>query len=736
MPPFFSSPDSPFPFGSLASSNNAAASIALKAVTVKGEVRGLLFSSVIQQEYHNTSEQNLEVIYTFPMAWDTVLLGMTATLGEKTLTAQLVEKNEAETQYEKAIEKGDSAILVQKSAKGLYTANLGNIKAGEKIVIALHCARLLKFEQRRIRISIPTVISERFGDPHADGGLALHESVQTDARTRYAFSAEIALLGDIARAKVSCPSHPVQAESVPDGLLFCLAEGALLDRDFVLLVEELNVPSLAQYVTLDGQTLVLASFAPEVEQGQISPLALKLLVDCSGSMQGERIMQARQGLEAIVQALLPEDYVALGCFGSTMLQKTAMLPADAQGLERLKAAMAKIQADMGGTQMCGALQASFRLAAPEGMAAHVLLITDGDVWDIERIVQTAKRSGQRVFAIGVGSAPSESLLRELAEQTAGACEFVTPGESMADAVPRMFARMRGSLAGNVSIDWHGHCQWQSLTPQFLYDGETVHAFALMDEVPAEPPVLRWQSGGVEHEVKAQSLERLESSDIFRLGMQRRLEESLDGKEQRRLALTYQLVSDYTSLILVIQRNEDDKCHALPSVQQVPQMQAHGHGLAFSNCLASAAGALKGCLKGFGRAAVEARSASVSEDVCACVDESEPFETSETAKIELLRALLRQWQSHVLSQNLVSAVLSKILQADALPGITELVEKLRSTCHLDDEVLLAAMMRWVFEKTATAEDRHSRRLLGRALQNVASESLQQMRALCEEWFVQA
>ena len=41
---------------------------------------------------------------------------------------------------------------------------------------------------------------------------------------------------------------------------------------------------------------------------------------------------------------------------------------------------------------------------------------------------------------------------------------------MADAVPRMFARMRGSLAGNVSIDWHGHCQWQSLTMGFEYVG--------------------------------------------------------------------------------------------------------------------------------------------------------------------------------------------------------------------------------------------------------------------------
>ena len=52
----------------------------------------------------------------------------------------------------------------------------------------------------------------------------------------------------------------------------------------------------------------------------------------------------------------------------------------------------------------------------------VLLITDGEIWQADEMVAAARTSGHRVFAIGVGSAPAEGVLRSLAEATGGACE--------------------------------------------------------------------------------------------------------------------------------------------------------------------------------------------------------------------------------------------------------------------------------------------------------------------------
>jgi Ca-activated chloride channel family protein len=59
-----------------------------------------------------------------------------------------------------------------------------------------------------------------------------------------------------------------------------------------------------------------------------------------------------------------------------------------------------------------------------------LLITDGEVWDIEKVIKLAQKSGHRIFAIGVGSSPADSLLRQLAEDTGGACDLVGPFEDI------------------------------------------------------------------------------------------------------------------------------------------------------------------------------------------------------------------------------------------------------------------------------------------------------------------
>lgn len=86
-----------------------------------------------------------------------------------------MEKKQATERYEEAISKGDSPIMVERSARGLYTANLGNLKPGEDAVIEIDYAQLLRFEQDQIRITVPTTVGPRYGDAHRTAGLAAHE---------------------------------------------------------------------------------------------------------------------------------------------------------------------------------------------------------------------------------------------------------------------------------------------------------------------------------------------------------------------------------------------------------------------------------------------------------------------------------------------------------------------------------------------------------------------------------
>lgn len=286
--PFTSSSDNElYPFGSMKSDSGEW--ISLKSVKVTGNIDGLLFSSTIRQEYKKETDKAIEIIYTFPIGWNTALLGMDASIGDKILHDELVKIAEAEEQCEEAIEKGDSAIMLQQSSAGLYTANLGNIKPGENVSIEIHCAKLLNYEQGRIRIAIPTVIGERYGDEHAPGGLAAHETAKVDIKANYSFDLELTVHGDMAKANIECPTHKITKKASDNELSVKLDSGARLDRDFILLLSNLSEESHALYAQDQDKWMATASFCPHMDNVDDNPLALKILVDCSGSMSGMSI---------------------------------------------------------------------------------------------------------------------------------------------------------------------------------------------------------------------------------------------------------------------------------------------------------------------------------------------------------------------------------------------------------------------------------------------------------------
>jgi Ca-activated chloride channel family protein len=551
--------------------------VALKSVALEGHLDGLFLRMAITQEYRNETGRNLEIVYTFPLAFGAILTKMEVTLGEKTMQACVIEKREAAERYEKAIDEGDTPILLEASSAGLYTANLGNVLDGEKLKLTIHYAQLLHFEQGRVRLHVPTVIAPRYGDAHREGGLALHESDAVDLLADYALHARIELAGDIARGKVGSPSHAIDTQVTENGLAVLLRSGATLDRDFVLTLSDLPGASFAVVAPDHDEQVVLATFCPELPE-RADPIALKILVDCSGSMEGDSMRQAQMALQGIAGRLDAKDYISYSRFGNACQHVLSTLcPYEDEMRLAFSRAVRHTQANMGGTEMAAALLSTLQdIVAPDAAPpANLLLITDGDIWNVDGVIQAALAGGQRIFAVGVSSSPAESLLRKLAEATGGACELVSPGEDMAAAITRVFCRMRGARAGKPHLVWDGEPLWQSRLPKALYSKETLHVFARFAQAPRSAPRLCWEVAAQTFEARAERLETVENRELARLGGARQMQ-TANPKEALALALKYQLVSAQTNLFLVHVR-EGEKATDLPMLHQVPQMLAAGWG---------------------------------------------------------------------------------------------------------------------------------------------------------------
>jgi Ca-activated chloride channel homolog len=554
---------------------------ALQGVCVQGQIQGLLMQLQVQQHYENTSSDEVEVAYTFPVAYDAVLLGVSAQINGKQLTGQVLPKTTATDRYENAVVEGDTPVMVELAEDGMYTANLGNLLPGERCTLEITIGQVLRLEQGQIRLAIPTTVAPRYGDAQLQGGLAPHQNTDARLGVHYGFDLNIELLGALAQGTVTCPSHQVCAQTTEQGLRVRLQQDAALDRDFILVLSDLAAQYFAIAQPTDQGHVAMLSFTPEASAVRPRPLCLKVLVDCSGSMAGDSIAQARSALHVMGQELSGSDMVSLTRFGSrTEHMFSQMMPATTALRERQwLAGINRMEADLGGTELASALQHCFEIARPRHASASgpvdLLLITDGSVWDTTGSVEAALRSGHRIFAVGVGSAVSEGLLRQLAEATGGACEFVSPTESITAAVMRVFHRLRRGQSTEIQVNWGSEPKWQSALPTLLVPGETIHMFAELTTAPKNVIGVTYQLGTHEASSHVTPVTFAQVEWLSRAVGARRFKECSDGRERAALAQQHNLVSEYTNLLLVYERADDAKANGMPTLAPTPQMLAAG-----------------------------------------------------------------------------------------------------------------------------------------------------------------
>jgi Ca-activated chloride channel family protein len=560
------------------------ARVALQGVAVEARLQGLLSEVTVAQTYRNLEDTNIEATYTFPLPLDAVLLELTLELNGRQLRGVVQAKAAAEERYEGAIDDGDTAVLLQQIEPGTFSMNLGNLLAGETAVVRFRYAQLHRWQGDRLRFHLPTTIAPRYGDPLA-AGYAPHQVPEHALTADHGFTLKLEIAGQLAQADFDCPSHPVAVSHYSDSRVLTLAGGSrLMDRDFVLVLRAPATWGGEGTFAADGDGYVaLASFhLPVPDRRDHAARCLKLVVDCSGSMAGDSIAQARAALHEILGHLRPGDHFNLMTFGSThRLLFPVAVPATDVNVRVAADFLRGLDANMGGTETGAALDAAYACRAPAGLPTDLLLITDGEITDHRRVVERARRSGHRIFTVGVGSAVAEAFVRPLAEATGGACELVSPREGMAERIVRHFARIDQPRVRSVRVDWPQRPTRQ-IPGKFdaLFAGDTLHVFGWFAAAPVGGTTLHVQAADGEAVAQSAALAGAAaggSQDVLRrIAAHARLAE-LPSAQATELAVEYQLVTEHTSCVLVHVRETGEKAEGVPVLRKVPQVLAAGWG---------------------------------------------------------------------------------------------------------------------------------------------------------------
>lgn len=557
----------------------------LKSVEWNAVLEGPFLTYSCTQKYDNTSEETLEINYSFPLPYGkSVITKFSAVINGIKKEAKAFPKTQAEEHYEEAIESGDSPVMLEITEKDFCTASIGNLKPGEKAEIIVEYLQLVKFSGNRARIKIPTVLDDRYASDPEELPSGRYE-IETNLMADYPCKGHLLIKGKLAGGKVSSPTHDFSVQMLEDGMELEV-KGAKLNSDFVFDIEA--TLEEAVYVSKDGnQFVALANLTPQLKTCDEKPLDLIVLLDCSGSMIGNRIEAAKKALLNFTSELKHEDQVGLVVFGSdyevvkapsglekehpNLLNPNSLLTKKKNQNFTWEELLAGVDADLGGTEMALALNGVAEIFPAENSCSSILLITDGEVCDKEEILKAAKKTGRRIFTLGIGVAPYENLLTEISLETGGAYDSVYGYWDIEGAVERTTARLRSPITRSPSIQWKPTPSWTSDLPRQIFSSDSIVQCAFIDSHVGDLKV-SWCND------QTQILSPTPVTGEFgrkfvQFVVNQKMLGSKDRKEQEALGVKYNLAGPATNFLLIHERAEEDKAGDNPVLRMVPQMVA-------------------------------------------------------------------------------------------------------------------------------------------------------------------
>ncbi len=190
------------------------------------------------------------------------------------------------------------------------------------------------------------------------------------------------------------------------------------------------------------------------------PINLALVVDTSGSMQGEPLAAARAACATLVGKLAPGDRVSVVAFGSSaeVLVPSTVLAKD--NVAALKQKIAAMQA-RGTTNMTEGLALGLA-EAQKGMQAsginRIVLLGDGvpnDPASTLSYASSAHASGVPITSLGLGVEFDETLMNQVAQRSGGSFHFIDEPQQVAKVFEKEVTRLERVVAQGG---------WLELTP--------------------------------------------------------------------------------------------------------------------------------------------------------------------------------------------------------------------------------------------------------------------------------
>ncbi|MFC1805787.1 VIT domain-containing protein [Planctomycetota bacterium] len=416
-------------------------------ITIKGPVATVAVNAV----FYNPNPYIMEGTYFFPLEANAAVDDFQMDINGKMVKGELLDADKARGIYEGIVRKMKDPGLLEFVGTKMLKCRVYPMPANGETKVKLTYSLALKADGGLFEFTYPL----RSAKPEAGkiGNTVVRVKVDQADGIKTIYS----------------PTHKVDVKRDGDTKATLGFEQAKLmpERDFKLYfnVSKKDIGlSVVSHKPAGENGYFLLTAAPKVEvkEAEVQAKSIVFVMDTSGSMQGEKIRQAKGALRYCVNSLKPKDSFGIITFATepTPFRET-LIPGSKENVSAAVEFIDKIEA-RGGTAINDAVLLALKTLKGTKGLPMVVFLTDGlptigetNVETILKNVTGANEAKGRIFVFGVGYDVNTKLLDKLAEDNHGAPDYVTEKEDIEVKVSNFYQKVASPVLTDVKLEVAG-----------------------------------------------------------------------------------------------------------------------------------------------------------------------------------------------------------------------------------------------------------------------------------------
>jgi len=388
-------------------------------------------TTTLLQVYENNTGSRTEGRYRLRAGMDASIEGFAYWNGEQKIVGEVFEKQTARQVYENVTNRRRDPGLLEQDGEGLFSFRVFPIEPKERKRIEMKWSKWLDRSTKTVRYKAPVMRKD----------------------------AEIVISVSGAVKNVRSSTHKLHVEKIGDGMRLRSEGGKAGQIDLAWDVDEPDwQPSV--YVMPGGKHdgwFAVSLAAPAVEASKVAAKDVTIVIDRSGSMQGEPMKNARTAAANMIRLLDKRDRVNVIAFSDEvdpLFRKPQVLDDDTR---RRAIAFAERLHESGGTDIALALKTAIASQdRGENRPRVIVFMTDGQS-EAQRALEAAQADtgDVRLFTLGLGDQVNRALLERLANIKRGRFVYVDRASEIESEVSKLAASISKPLLVDVSIDVEG-----------------------------------------------------------------------------------------------------------------------------------------------------------------------------------------------------------------------------------------------------------------------------------------